>query len=197
MKTKEYVEKYKLNLDDKFNHSEFISDLTIDFVSLLEVGKATENVKGFNNAVSAIKMKFDAINNKTVGQIPEKLWNYFYATVVVKMKAELFPEFVKREKEEFDERKRAYERRKEYEKRFYNFFEEAFFQSILSDLFKSRKPTDSFNELGISDSSTSEEVKMKYRELCKTHHPDKGGSHDNFVKITEAKNKCLAFLSKD
>ena len=97
MKTKEYVNKYKLNESDKFNHSEFVSDLTIDFLTLLEVGKAQYNLKGFDNAVRAIKMKFDAINNKTVGCIHEKLWNYFFATVIVKIREELFPVMGKRQ----------------------------------------------------------------------------------------------------
>lgn len=50
MKTKEYVLKYKLNESSKFNHKDFISDITFDFISLLEVGNATKNIKGLNNS---------------------------------------------------------------------------------------------------------------------------------------------------
>jgi len=98
MKTKEYVNKYRLNENDKFNHSDFVYDLTHDFVTLLETTRDSErkiNSKGFWNTVRAIRMKWDAINNKTLGQLSDKLWNYFYATVVCKMKVKLFPEEVK------------------------------------------------------------------------------------------------------
>lgn len=64
MKTKEYVTKYNLSQSDKFNHNEFVSDLANDLLTALEVGKGKENIKGFNNAVNAIKMKFDAIKDR-------------------------------------------------------------------------------------------------------------------------------------
>ena len=114
MKTKEYVTKYNLSQSDKFNHNEFVSDLANDLLTALEVGKGKENIKGFNNAVNAIKMKFDAINNKTLGNI-EKIWGFFFATVVVKLKEELFPEFVKAQNEQREKAKRQYEERRRFE----------------------------------------------------------------------------------
>lgn len=196
MKTKEYVEKYRLDKSDKFNHSEFVYDLTIDFMSLLEVGNACESFKGFNNAVNAIRMKFDAINNKTLGCIPEKLWNYFFATVIVKMKANLFPTEVKRQEEQKQEKKRMYEERKRMNDYYYNdFFDRAFFYSLLADMFKAKVPTEAFATLQLESTATLDEVKTKYRELSFIHHPDKGGKQDEFIKLTEAKNKCLAYLT--
>jgi len=48
MNTKEYVKKYNLNVpNNKFNHDEFVSDLTNDFITLLEVGNSTKNFKGY------------------------------------------------------------------------------------------------------------------------------------------------------
>lgn len=69
MKTQDYVKKFKLNINDKFNHTEFVADLANDFVALLELNKAQDNIKGFNNALNALRMKWDAINNKTVGNL--------------------------------------------------------------------------------------------------------------------------------
>lgn len=93
MTTKDYVEKYKLSVDDKFNHASFVSDLKKDFNKLLTCdirknGKITE--PRFNNNVRFIRMKFDAINNKTSGSISNKLFNFFYADVVVKKKNSFF-----------------------------------------------------------------------------------------------------------
>ena len=91
MTTKEYVKKYRLNESDKFNHSNFCEDLANEFICLLEYNKATDNIKGFDNAVRCIRMKFDSISNKTLGILPETLWKYFFATVIVKLREELCP----------------------------------------------------------------------------------------------------------
>ena len=90
MKTKEYVKKYKLSESDKFNHADFCKDLEDDFNSLLTVGNTEVDIYSFNRAVNAVKVKFDAINNKTVGCIPITLWNFFYATVITPMKKKRF-----------------------------------------------------------------------------------------------------------
>ncbi len=112
MTTKEYVTKYKLNISDKFNHSDFCQDLASELICLLEYNKANDNIKGFDNADRCIRMKFDAINNKTVGQIPEKLWNYFFATVIVKLREELCPKDMQRKREIQEQKKKEWEQRK-------------------------------------------------------------------------------------
>jgi PhoPQ-activated pathogenicity-related protein len=195
MKTKEYIKKYKLNISDKFNHSEFIKDLSVDFLSLLEVGRAQENLKGFENAVRAIRMKFDAINNKTVGFIPEKLWKYFFATVVVKFREKLFPEQMKQIKDERAKREKRYEERKKWEQQQFNAFDDMFFFSIIADLFKTKIPENSFNLLGLKSDASINDVKKQYRKLCLINHPDKNGDQNKFIEITDAKNKCLSFLA--
>ena len=199
MKTKEYVKKYELNINSKFDHTEFISDLTFDFITLLEVGKSKENIKGFDNTVRAIRMKWDAINNKTIGQLPDKLWSYFWATVIVKMKEQLFPEVIKRQNEERAEKKRQHEEYKKWKKQeFGSGFSDynAFFQMMMAKMMSKLKPTSSFEKLELSDTATIEEVQSSYRKLSMKHHPDKGGKQDKFIEITEAKNKCLAYLNK-
>lgn len=193
MKTKEYVTKYNLSQSDKFNHNEFVSDLANDLLTALEVGKGKENIKGFNNAVNAIKMKFDAINNKTLGNI-EKIWGFFFATVVVKLKEELFPEFVKAQNEQREKAKRQYEERKRFEDSYDDF---SFWGRMagLLNLFKSPIPSSSFAVLGISTEAKEDEVKSAFRKLSLQHHPDKGGSNEKFLEIVEAKNKVMSYLS--
>jgi hypothetical protein len=194
MKTKEYVVKYSLNKSDKFNHNEFVSDLANDLLTALEVGKGKENIKGFNNAVNAIKMKFDAINNKTLGNI-EKIWGYFFATVVVKLIEELFPEFVKAQNEQREKAKRQYEERKRFEDSYDDFFFWGRMAGLLN-LIKSPTPTSSFAVLELSVDAKEDEVKTAFRKLSLQHHPDKGGNAEKFTEIVEAKNKVMAYLSK-
>ncbi len=194
MNTKEYVTKYKLNVqDNKFNHNDFISDLTNDFITLLEVGNSTKNFKGYENAVRAILMKWDAINNKTVGNLPDKLWNFFYATVIVKTKEELFPEEIAKQKEFNEQKRKEWEERKRWRER-----EDSFFWSFLflGAMTKKPVPTQSYSVLELHTDSTEEQVIKKYRELSIKHHPDKGGNKEKFIEITEAKNKILSYLQK-
>ena len=61
---------------------------------------------------------------------------------------------------------------------------------------------DYYEVLGVNKSSTQEEIKKAYRKMAIEHHPDKGGSEDNFKKITEAyevlgdENKKLSYDNK-
>jgi hypothetical protein len=197
MKTKEYTEKYKLdkiNGCNSLNHNDFIADLTIDFMTLLEVGNSTKNIKGFENAVRAIRMKWDGINNKTVGCLPDKLWGYFYAKVIMGYKNELFPEILA-ERERLRIIREGYKKQEQEEyNSFFGFNFNDLFAGFIASLFKTQIPESSFNTLGLISSANVEEVKEAYRTLALQHHPDKGGNNDLFISITEAKNKCLMYL---
>ena len=179
MKTKEYINKYKLDEIggvNKLNHDDFVADLTIDFMTLLEVGNSTKNIKGFENAVRAIRMKWDGVNNKTVGQLPEKVWSYFYAKVIIGYKQELFPEILKA-REEAKKRREEYKRKEEQE--FNSYFNPFFgfndlFGNFIASLFKTQIPESSFVKLGLTSSATIDEVKESYRTLVLLYHPDKG-----------------------
>lgn len=56
--------------------------------------------------------------------------------------------------------------------------------------------TNCFTVLGLSISATEEQVKSAYRKLSMEYHPDKGGSQEKFVEITNAKNECMKILQK-
>lgn len=49
--------------------------------------------------------------------------------------------------------------------------------------------------LGLKDNYTLNELKHAYRELCKTEHPDKGGTIEKFDKITDAYDLLLKHLN--
>jgi hypothetical protein len=199
MTTKEYVVKYNLNISAKFNHTQFVQDLASDFIALLEINKANDNLKGFENAVRCIKMKYDAIGNKTLGVFPEKLWNYFYATVIAKMREELCPKDMQRKREIDEQKRKEWEKRKAQRQweseQFNDFFWSQNYFSFLFAQQKTAKPIECFAVLGLSENATEIEVKSAYKKLANTHHPDKGGKQDKFIEITESKNKCLHWIS--
>src|SRR4030042_1440227 len=204
MKTQEYVKKYQLDQDLNFSHKMFVSDLTMDFMTLLEVGKADQRIQGFENAVRAIRMKWDGIDKRVVGKMPEGLWKYFYAAVICKMREELFPELMVQRRADAEERKRQREERRKIDEELYGspgggFWDYFFYGAILKDLWdRVTKPISSFNELGLDiDDSKAADVKKAYRKLVMIHHPDKGGDNTKFQEITEEKNRCLIYLSKN
>ncbi len=256
MTTAQYVKKYNLRESDRFSHPEFISDFTLDFISLVEwfKSKSAWQYPHFQECIKQIRQKWDSINNKTAGELPESLWGYFYATVVVKAEEELFPDIVElrhsiycmnddeleqflrergiypsfrfqsediertisaskspvlryaynlycNRKQERDDRERQREQQK------YARWKEAFrererqrydwFNSFIGGLIINSAPTQEFKMLGLQDSASEDEVKSSYRTLSMKHHPDRGGKQEIFIAITEAKNKCLAYISKN
>ena len=210
MTTKEYVQKFNLEKTNKVNQDDFIADFTNELMSLLEVGKGTQNIKGFENAERAIKMKWDAVSGKVAGGLPRELWFYFSREVIERMKAGLFPkEIAKREaqaKEDMIRRERWKQREKEQNARFersfggggfgggfgdFDFIGAAFLFAILR---KGARNNALYGVLGLPETATAEDVKKKYKELALVHHPDRGGKYEDFIRITEAKNKLLAFL---
>ncbi len=62
-------------------------------------------------------------------------------------------------------------------------------QNALENDLNSAKET-----LGLKDNYTLKDLKRAYRELCKTEHPDKGGTIDRFDKITDAYDLLLKHL---
>ncbi|QYJ00792.1 J domain-containing protein [Thalassovita mediterranea] len=49
--------------------------------------------------------------------------------------------------------------------------------------------------LGLSDGATADDVKNKRRELAAKHHPDRGGSPEQFAEINAAADRALKELS--
>lgn len=45
--------------------------------------------------------------------------------------------------------------------------------------------------LGVSENDSNDIIKEKFRKLVKTHHPDKGGNADTFIKINEAYTQII------
>jgi len=257
MKPNDYVRKYKLNESDKFYHNDFIADFTFDFISLVEwfKQKSAWQHPHFLECVKQTRSKWDSINNKTAGELPEKLWNYFYATVIVKSEEDLFPEIAEKKIEilrmnieklcqflqdrgilvsdyqaygmdrkwdQVDAKNNpiltfafgVYERRihkkmeqdeverqKEAEKMWGEWQERRkksadWFNFLFANIRMSNIPKAEFQLLGLTESATEDDIKTNYRKLSMVHHPDKGGSQEMFIKISDAKNKCMSYIQQ-
>jgi len=200
MKPKEYVRKYKLNQNSKFNHNAFVADFTVDFMSLIEFHQSSGdwNYTKFQNCVNDIRRKWDGVSNKVAGGLPEKLWNYFYASVVVKVRDEYFGDFLRRQEYQREERRRERRERNAWRYQQRTSFWDFFFNSVFNELLQGSRmttPTESFITLGLAPESSQDDVKKRFKELAFQHHPDKGGNEAKFRQIVEAKNRCLAYLA--
>lgn len=203
MKPKEYVRKYKLgDPEAKFNHQALIADLAIDFQSLIEYHQGTGDwhLNKFEVCVKDIRAKFDGISRKARGKLTDKQWNYFFATVVAPIREEMFGDELRARKAERDQARAVRDAKRNFWRNHdravrERLFEDFFYARILAALAAEiAVPTDSFTALGLPDTAGKDEVKVAYRELAHKHHPDKGGNVTMFRQVTEAKNRCMAYL---
>lgn len=205
MKPKEYIQYFQLEKGWNTKiQEEFLQKLTSELLAFLEYNKAVNNIKGFDNAVKVIRMKWDAISNKIPNGLPEKLWSYFWATTVSKLREELCPREMEIRRKEAEERKAIRERNKEFQREwqrkqfdwYQNFLNGVFSRLILQSLVVSSVPADSFRYLGLPITATSDDIKKRFREMSMTLHPDRGGKQEDFIQLTEHKNRCLKWANR-
>lgn len=201
MKTKEYLDKY--NLHKGWNtkiQNEFISDMTSELEAQLMLNKAEDNIRGFNNALRCLKMKWDSISKKIPYGIPEGLWNYFFATVVAPLREQMCPREMQRRREIQEERKARYEERRKME---HDFMEEMYqsymnyWKNLLAHIVLASMPMDSFEYLGLTVDATPDDIQKRFRELALKAHPDRGGSQEKFIELTNHRNRCLKWASRN
>lgn len=101
MKTKDYVNNFKLYLEDyEFNREEFIGALGKEFLDRLELTYTARINKGmdfpfkvFQELVKEMQTKFWSISNKKVGKpFTPELFSAFYASSVIPARKKYFPE---------------------------------------------------------------------------------------------------------
>lgn len=203
MKPKEYIQYFQLEKGWNTKvQEEFLQKLTSELLAFLEYNKAVNNIKGFDNAVKVIRMKWDSISNKIPNGLPEKLWSYFWATTVSKLREELCPREMEIRRKEAEERRKERELYKEQQRRLNEMlWGDFFFDDIFERLFAAAfampvVPADSFQYLGLPETATSDEIKKRFREMSMTLHPDHGGKQEDFIQLTEHKNRCLKWANK-
>lgn len=221
MKPNEYVKKYRLKeLDQQdnsfpFSYHNFIKDLSLDFKDMVVGFKhsGTEwNIRKFKTCVNDIRKKWDSINNKSVKELPNRIWNAFYATCVCQIRDQEFPDWSLQEKKR-KERKKKQENPftyvdidSDFSDNFSNWINIAskFFNS---DAFTGRTytkpdvnsilrrhfshPERELKILGLVHPVSIKEIKTAYRDKVHIVHPDKGGTTELFTQVTEAYKKCI------
>lgn len=208
MKPKEYIKQFNLDQPDHFPMTKVLDAFSEDFSTLLMVGKARENIKGYENAIRAMHTKMDAIKDQCHPQFKVAVlnaWNIFYASIVAPMREDLFPKEMEKRRQEkaAREEQRAWEREAFGRNRFwreafgrdsgYGDFFGSYYNRIFRTVFTDTIATQ-FKLLGLTITATVEDVKSAYRKLALLHHPDRGGDRAKFEEATEAKEKCLKYI---
>ena len=82
--------------------------------------------------------------------------------------------------------------REEEEKMWNDMARDAYFERLAMLLLSiSAVPTSSFQYINLETTASQDEIKKRYRELSIKAHPDAGGSQEEFINLTDHKNKCL------
>jgi DnaJ-class molecular chaperone len=55
--------------------------------------------------------------------------------------------------------------------------------------------SNAFETLGLTDTATADEVKLRWRALASVNHPDRGGDSQEFDRLRKAYNQALAEAS--
>lgn len=197
MKTKEYIQEF--GLADGWRpdrQKDFLDQLLSEFIALLEYNNADDNIRGFSNAVKAVRVKWDAISNKVPYGLPDKVWSYWYATTVVRLRDELCPKAAELRKQREARRRAAQE---EYLKRMDGLVDH-YVRDVLDSVYTQALlvyssvvgcPESSFTELGLSTSASVDDINRRYRELVNEQHPLHGGDTDSFLNLITARNRCI------
>lgn len=197
MKPKEFIEKYGIQGGwNPRRQTNFLQDFTSELIVMLEYNKALDNIKGFDNALRTIRQKWDAISNKIRFGLPDGMWRYFFATVVVKLRDEMCSREVQLRKKRAEEKRKEWKTRQDarraWEQQWDDLFRESRYERLfMSMLILSAIPTESFAFMELPTTASEDDIKKKFRELAMKYHPDKSGDKDKFTALLEHKNKCL------
>ena len=204
MKPLQYVKKYRLDETRVYDREAFMADFVNDFLATVEVSKSHTdfNLTHWENLVRQSRAKFDGIVNKSkwTPEEWEGTWKYFYATVVVKMRDQLFGEVLRKKREARERRRREEDEWWRSESRWSRQDTDDWFDSIFGNFLSFFRgladPVNEFAALGLPMTATEGEIKDRFREMALSAHSDKGGSDEEMRTLIEARNKCLAYAHK-
>jgi hypothetical protein len=201
MKPKAYGIKYAHKPWNDTTQNDFHQDFCVDFQTVLELALGTKDqlsLSAFDALVRQSKEKFSSIRFQ-LPLIPLNYWDMFTHDVIHPTRKSVCAKELAEERAQ-RARQRAWE---ENMARQVNSFREAaaahayqaFFFSLFASMRASPVPTEEFTLLGITPVKDVESIKAAFRTAAKAHHPDAGGNAADFNRLTEAKNKCLAYAS--
>jgi hypothetical protein len=209
MKPKEYAKKYNLTKVGfpSFEVAAMVSDLSADYLATIEYlqGSNQLNYQRFTVVKEEMFQKFSGIKSHSNPNSPlwDDVWKQLNSQVIKEVEEKLFGDYLRKIKAQ--ERARIRENAEFYRaiggnpfnNTSYESFQKAWEELLYSQLKKMIQnpiPTESFSLLGIPPNSNVDEVSKQFKKLALQHHPDQGGDHQTFIRILDAKNRCLAFL---
>lgn len=132
MTTKEYVKRFKLDLENyEFNREGFLKALKDEFLERVILTKESREKSNlqftyniFQSLVKEIQSKFWAISNKKAGKpFTKELFSAFYAMAIVDIRTKFFPEeqkMIEDRRRKIEEQSRIKEEEKYYEDTMYS-----------------------------------------------------------------------------
>lgn len=132
MTTKEYVKRFKLDLENyEFNREGFLKALKDEFLERVILTKESREKSNlqftyniFQSLVKEIQSKFWAISNKKAGKpFTKELFGAFYAMAIVDIRTKFFPEeqkMIEDRRRNIEEQSRIKEEEKYYEDTMYS-----------------------------------------------------------------------------
>ena len=132
MTTKEYVKRFKLDLENyEFNRGDFLKALKDEFLERVILTKESREKSNlqftyniFQSLVKEIQSKFWAISNKKAGKpFTKELFGAFYAMAIVDIRTKFFPEeqkMIEDRRRNIEEQSRIKEEEKYYEDTMYS-----------------------------------------------------------------------------
>ena len=122
MKSKEIITKLDIQdgLKGKKKQDQFLSVMIDELIEIYNRFGQKDSERHFTASVKELRHKWDGISIKIGGGLSDGLWNFFFASKIVKLKEELCPTWAERQKHEHDRyvarQKKHEEKRAEYDK---------------------------------------------------------------------------------
>ena len=187
MTVEDYKNKYQGKSKNPKIAQEIMKDFSSDFFNALRYVKGDKRITMFKNCLKVSEKKWEQIA-ALISWSNTSFWRAFLEkTALIKFR-ELFPsssiEWIqnlikiqqRRENWANQQHYQQYQQRENY-----NSFKKPVFPILSQD----------YKLLGLPPSATIDEVKRRFRALALINHPDKGGKHEDFIKITAAKDRIL------
>lgn len=200
MNVSEYVKEFNLKGNNKFDREKFVISMRDDFSKMLE---GQMNPVIFENKVSDLRKKWDNIFNKSTlnSEQVEKFWKFFFATIIIPRRNLIFPGNWKDVKHAYkmktdpiyNQKHNNWKRWREEEEWINSQWEQTmriFFGGIEPVELRASKVL-----LGIDPEAklNKEMIEESFRSMSKKCHPDRGGTHQDFINLSSAKEIALSY----
>lgn len=93
LSTKEIVRIYNLDKSTNVDLNPFYNTLMEEFITRLVNNNGLVEYTKFNHSVTELKMKFEAIANKSIVVLTDEQWKFIYAAYISKLRDFIYPDY--------------------------------------------------------------------------------------------------------